>query len=131
MAKNGMHKSLISSGFTLIELLIVLAIVAILAGIGVPNYQKYTLATHRDQAKMKLTAISLLETDHYSRHQEYIELRNLAIDLSSETYQYSIKITANHQYQVVATAIDNQRNDSHCRKLSLDHNLMRLPRICW
>ncbi len=126
-----MHKWSISRGFTLIELLIVLAIVAILAGIGVPNYQKYTLATYRDQAKMKLTAISLLETDHYSRHQEHVELRNLAIDLSSETYQYSIKITTNNQYQIIATAINNQLSDRDCRTLSLDHNLIRLPRTCW
>jgi len=126
-----MHKWLISSGFTLIELLIVLAIVAILAGIGAPNYQNYTLATHRDQAKLKLTAISLLQTDHFSRQQQFVELSNLAVDLSSSKYQYSIIIVANNQYRVTATAINEQRNDSECRELSLDHNLARLPAICW
>jgi type IV pilus assembly protein PilE len=126
-----MHKWFISSGFTLIELLITLTILGILAGIGIPNYQNSFLAAHRDQAKMKLTVISLLETDNFSRHKEYIELNNLAIDLSSDNYQYSIKITANQQYQVIATAIENQRSDRHCRRLSLDHNLTRLPKACW
>ena len=126
-----MHKWLISSGFTLIELLIVLAIVAILAGIGIPNYQNYTLATYRDQAKMKLATISLLQTDHFSRQQQYVELNNLAVDLSSNKYLYSIVIAVNNQYRITATAINNQRNDSECRELSLDHNLTRLPAICW
>lgn len=126
-----MQKRLISSGFTLIELLITLAIMSILVSIAVPSYQHYILTTHRDQAKMKLTVISLLQTDNFSRQQQYLELHNLAVDLSSSEYQYRILITANNQYKVIATAIDNQRNDNECRELSLDHNLTRLPTRCW
>jgi len=126
-----MHKRLISSGFTLIELLITLAIMSLLVGMVIPNYQHNILATQRDLAKMKLTTISLLQTDNFSRYQEFIELENLAIDLSSNTYQYSIDITESNHYTVIATAVGSQLNDINCRQLSLDHNLMRLPAACW
>ncbi|MFT5809064.1 MAG: type IV pilus assembly protein PilE [Moritella dasanensis] len=126
-----MKKLTMSLGFTLIELLITLAIMSILVGMAVPSYQHSILTTHRDQAKMKLTVISLLQTDNFSRQQQYVALNNLAVDLSSRKYQYSIHIAANNQYKVTATAIDNQRNDSECRALSLDHNLTRLPTLCW
>lgn len=126
-----MQKRAMPSGFTLIELLITLAIMGILIGLAVPNYQHYLLSTYRDQAKITLTTISLLETEYFSRQQAYVELTDLAIDLGSKHYQYSITIIANSQFRVTATAIDNQRNDSGCRELSLDHNLTRLPVACW
>ncbi|GIC76781.1 type IV pilin protein [Moritella sp. F3] len=126
-----MQKRLISSGFTLIELLITLAIMSILIGVRLPNYQQSLLTTYRDQAKIKLTTISLLQTDHYSRHQQYLELNNLAIDLSSNKYQYSLQLNENNGYKVAATARYYQRNDSECQELSLDHNLTRLPTGCW
>jgi len=126
-----MHKRLTLSGFTLIELLTALSVMSILVGMAIPNYQQSILTTHRDQAKMKLTTISLLQTDHFSRHQTYLELKNLAIDLSSSTYQYSIDITDNNQYKITATSIGNQRNDEDCREMSLNHNLAQLPTLCW
>jgi len=126
-----MQKLLVTAGFTLIELLITLTIMSILVGMALPSYQHNLLTTYRDQAKMNLTTISLLQTDHYSRHQQYVELNNLAIELSSSKYQYSMHIIANNQYRVTATAIDIQRNDTECRELSLDHNLTRLPEKCW
>ena len=126
-----MHKRLTSSGFTLIELLITLAIMSLLVGMVIPNYQHNILATQRDLAKMKLTTISLLQTDNFSRYQQLVELENLAIDLSSSTYQYSIDFAENNHYTVIATAVGPQLNDSNCRQLSLDHNLVRLPAACW
>jgi len=126
-----MLKLLMPSGFTLIELLITLAIISILAGIALPNYHHSILTTYRDQAKMKLATISLLQADHFSRQQQYVELNNLAVDLSSSKYLYSIDIAANNQFKVTATAINDQRSDSECRELSLDHNLTQLPEICW
>ncbi len=51
-----------SCAFTLLELLIALVIVALLAGIAVPTYQKQVIKGHREQAKAALSElISVIE----------------------------------------------------------------------
>ena len=45
-------------GFTLVELMIVIAIVAIIAAIGVPNYTKNAQKTRRVDAKNELLQIA-------------------------------------------------------------------------
>lgn len=108
-----------------------LAIFSILIGMSLPNSQGNIQIVYRHQAKTTLTTISLLQTDHFSRHQQYVQLGDLGIDLTSNKYQYTIQISANNQYKITATAINHQLNDSECRELSLDNNLMREPEACW
>ena len=49
-----------TSGFTLVELMIVVAIIAVLASIALPQYQNYIIKTNRAEAKGLL-----LELTHY------------------------------------------------------------------
>ena len=61
-------KPVISKGFTLIELMIVVAIIGVLAAIGIPQYQNYTA---RAQATEGLTLAGGLKTalaEYYSVH---------------------------------------------------------------
>ena len=52
-----------SAGFTLIELMIVLAIVAVLAGWGIPSYREHVARAHRASAVAALyRAAQYLET---------------------------------------------------------------------
>ncbi|AYQ37449.1 prepilin-type N-terminal cleavage/methylation domain-containing protein [Burkholderia aenigmatica] len=60
---NGRTSAYRSAGFTLIELMIVLAIVAVLAGWGIPAYREHVVRVHRASAVAALyRAAQYLET---------------------------------------------------------------------
>lgn len=55
-------------GFTLIELMIVVAIIAILAAIAVPNFLKFVAKTKRSEAKYNLEAIYKAEISWFGEY---------------------------------------------------------------
>lgn len=58
-------------GFTIIELMIVVAIIGLLAGIGVPSYREYVNKSKRAEGKAALTAAAARLERYYSLNNCY------------------------------------------------------------
>ena len=63
------------SGFTLIELLIAVAIVAILAGIGLPSYTSYIARAKRADARTQLVQAAQFMQRFYAANDSYLQDR--------------------------------------------------------
>ena len=61
-----------SKGFTLIELMIVVAIIAILAAIAIPQYKRFQAKAKAAEAKTNLGAIATAEESYHAEHDKYI-----------------------------------------------------------
>ncbi len=59
------------SGFSLIELMIVVAIIAFLAMIAVPNYTRYLAKAKRAEAYMQLSSIYAAQKAYWAEHGRY------------------------------------------------------------
>ncbi|MGA7104903.1 MAG: prepilin-type N-terminal cleavage/methylation domain-containing protein [Candidatus Deferrimicrobiaceae bacterium] len=57
-----------NKGFTLIELMIVVAIIAILAAIAIPNFMSFVVKTKRTEAKTNLEAIYKAEISWFGEY---------------------------------------------------------------
>ena len=58
-------------GFTLVELMIVVAIIAFLAVIAVPNFFKFLAKAKRSEAYMNLGSIYTAQKAHWAEHGQY------------------------------------------------------------
>lgn len=86
-------------GFSLIELMIVVAIIAILAALGIPAYQRQLQQSRESSAKSALLDLARREETYYSTYNVYTT--------QLDSLGYSTNNIANNSVQVPNSASEN------------------------
>ncbi len=128
-------------GLTMIELMVTISIIAILAGIAIPTYERYTRGSNRTAAKTTLERVRGLAESYFLNNKSYTnDLTNLGfnanpleIDKSGEEvaagssdakYQIIINVPGvfcpNCTYEVGAIPINTQLDDTDCMTLFIN-----------
>ena len=82
-------------GFTLIELMIVVAIIAILAAIAIPNFLSFVSKTRRSEVKSSLSAIYKAELSYFGENDtfspSFTDIRWIPMGTAYYTYTLGVE----------------------------------------
>ena len=110
-------------GLSLMEVMITLVIVAIIAGLAYPRYQKMIARSKQTEAKTILQAIFVGQDLYKTMNQNYSEgLEALDIEIPKDAkYRYSI-VTKDKGVTYTATAVANIDGDPTLDEWQVDQN---------
>lgn len=117
-------------GVTLLELMIVIAILAILAGIAYPSYQRYVLEANRTDIEGELLKLQLSQESYRVKNNSFATLAQLG-GLTSKHYTVTVSNVGVSTYTLQAVATGSQQADTNCTTLTVDQSDNRLPASCW
>jgi type IV pilus assembly protein PilE len=129
----------ISRGFSLIELLVVVGIVAILAAIAYPSYNRYILKSRRSDGMINLVKIQAAYEEYNAQNSVYPASNTLppatVPPIPATTYYSYTSTTNSTSYTITARAIGNQANDTEggtaCSTMSINNIGTQTPAACW
>jgi len=113
-------------GFTLTELLIAVAVLALLAAVAIPSYNKQIQKTRRADAKAALLELAQRQETYYSDWNSYtVTIANLGWgggNVSKEGhYDLAIPAANARTFTATATAKGAQLKDTDCKVLQIDN----------
>ena len=111
-----------TNGFSLMELLIALVIIAIIAGVAYPKYQKLVTRSKQTEVRNILKAIQLGQDLYHTTHLKYASnLAELDVEIPSNVvYQYTL-ITNDQADEFEVTAKANIDGDAAIDQWTINH----------
>lgn len=104
-------KILVKNGFSIIEILVVVAIIAVLLLIIVPNFSNQSLKSNRQDAFNALTNSAQELERFYAANQTYSGFALNSTTSSNGNYNIALN-TGTMAYTLTATAVGTQANDT-------------------
>ena len=85
---NAVRKS--QAGFSLIELMVVVAIIGILAAIGIPQYAKFQARARQSEAKGALSAVFSAEQSYFGEWNSFsVDMGNVGFGVQGQNLRYN------------------------------------------
>ncbi|QDE41624.1 prepilin-type N-terminal cleavage/methylation domain-containing protein [Luteibacter pinisoli] len=87
-------------GFSLIELMVAVVVMAILAAIAIPQYNRYSLRARRADGQKLLLAIGNAEERYYAQQNKYADLKTIGFSATTTAtsdsgyYAATVDVTA-------------------------------------
>lgn len=111
----------VPGGFTLIEALLILMLTAVMAAVAYPSFRSQMLKARRTDALIALMQLQQGQERWRAAHLRYGSGDELSAPARSPQGHYRLRVVSADPsgFELEATALDGQQNDTRCRVLRI------------